>query len=250
MKKLLVVGVIVLFLGLACAPSINANVSKDGGNEPPYPPDIDGPTYGEAGVEYDYTFVSEDPEADYIWYYIEWGDGNNTGWIGHYESGKEINRSHSWSVNGKYEIRAKAKDFWNESYWSVFVVRIRDNPLFPPDIEGQTRGKVGIEYNYSFVQTNLEGYDICYFIEWGDNITTGWTEYYEAGVEIIRNHTWFKKGVYTIKAKVKDIFGRESNWAYLEITMPKNQNVFLPHCLGRFPLLNKFILRFKERWSI
>jgi hypothetical protein len=28
MKKLLVVGVIVLFLGLACAPSINANVSK------------------------------------------------------------------------------------------------------------------------------------------------------------------------------------------------------------------------------
>jgi len=29
MKKLLVVGVIVLFLGLACAPSINANVSKE-----------------------------------------------------------------------------------------------------------------------------------------------------------------------------------------------------------------------------
>ncbi len=29
MKKLLVVGVIVLFLGLACAPSINANVSRD-----------------------------------------------------------------------------------------------------------------------------------------------------------------------------------------------------------------------------
>ena len=29
MKKLLVVGVIVLFLGLACAPSINANVRKD-----------------------------------------------------------------------------------------------------------------------------------------------------------------------------------------------------------------------------
>jgi len=29
MKKLLVVGVFVLFLGLACAPSISANVSKD-----------------------------------------------------------------------------------------------------------------------------------------------------------------------------------------------------------------------------
>jgi hypothetical protein len=29
MKKLLIVGVIVLFLGLACAPSINANVSRD-----------------------------------------------------------------------------------------------------------------------------------------------------------------------------------------------------------------------------
>jgi len=29
MKKLLVVGVIVLFLGLACAPSINANISRD-----------------------------------------------------------------------------------------------------------------------------------------------------------------------------------------------------------------------------
>ena len=67
-------------------------------NDPPTAPDIDGPTSGSVGTEYDYTFVSTDPEEDDIYYYVDWGDNTNTGWIGLYGSGEEITQSHTWNI--------------------------------------------------------------------------------------------------------------------------------------------------------
>ena len=39
------------------------------------------------------------------------------------------------------------------------------------------------------------------------------------------SHTWHEKGNFTIKVKAKDIIGAESDWATLEVTMPKNQQL-------------------------
>ena len=52
-------------------------------------------------------------------YYIEWGDGTNTSWIGPYPSGEEISASHSWNQTGNYMVQAKAKNIYDaESDWS------------------------------------------------------------------------------------------------------------------------------------
>jgi hypothetical protein len=63
--------------------------------------------------------MSSDPDGDNVFYYIEWGDGTNTSWIGPYLSGEIVNISHSWMNEGMYSIKAKAKDIDDtESSWS------------------------------------------------------------------------------------------------------------------------------------
>ena len=54
-----------------------------------------------------------------LFYYFDWGDGTNSGWIGYYQSGEPCIVSHEWSEQGIYEIKVKAKDIYGqESNWS------------------------------------------------------------------------------------------------------------------------------------
>lgn len=76
----------------------------------PYNPDIDGPSRGIPYEEYDYTFVTTDPNDEQVFYWIEWGDGSNSGWLGPFDSDIEITESHIWDTRGLYTIKAKAKN--------------------------------------------------------------------------------------------------------------------------------------------
>lgn len=78
--------------------------------EIPSKPLIDGPVNGKTGEKYDYTFSAIDPNNDYIFIYVDWGDDTNSGWLGPYQSGMEITLQHSWSEKGTYLIIARAKD--------------------------------------------------------------------------------------------------------------------------------------------
>lgn len=97
-------------------------------NSPPALPEISGPSSGKSGVEYDFSFVTNDPDEDDILYYIDWGDGIIEEWIGPFASGQELILNHSWSENGRYFIKAKAKDIkYEESTWKTFVINIPRN---------------------------------------------------------------------------------------------------------------------------
>jgi len=76
---------------------------------PPLQPSINGPANGEAGEEYFYTFLSSDPQDQYIKYHIDWGDGCNQ-CIGPFKSGVPLSIGHTWSEEGSYTITAKAED--------------------------------------------------------------------------------------------------------------------------------------------
>ena len=100
------------------------------GNTPPDAPDIDGPTNGAAGTSYPYTFTAVDPESAIVWYYVEWGDETNTGWFGPYSSGVTVTKSHKWSGEGTYTIKAKAKDpYDDEGPWGELTVTMPRNKL-------------------------------------------------------------------------------------------------------------------------
>jgi len=88
-------------------------------NTPPNKPNITGPSSGKPGISYSYTAYTNDPDGDKIFYKIDWDDGNNTGWVGPYNSGQVYIASHIWSAKGSYSIKVQAKDDNDaESVWS------------------------------------------------------------------------------------------------------------------------------------
>ncbi len=100
-------------------------------NYAPIKPKIVGPTKCEPDILYNFSFKSTDPEGEDIYFYIDWGDGTNTGWIGPYISGTELALNHSWDVKKKFEIKARAKDVNNDvSEWAYHIInqpRARNN---------------------------------------------------------------------------------------------------------------------------
>jgi outer membrane protein assembly factor BamB len=102
------------------------------GNNPPTTPVIDGRIKGNPEIAYEYTFESSDPEGTQIWYYIDWGDGTSSGWLGPYSSGTILFKSHSWEEKDSYSIRCKAKDVYDdESDWGVLDIQIPYSCQYP-----------------------------------------------------------------------------------------------------------------------
>jgi hypothetical protein len=115
------------------------------------------------------------------------------------------------------------KIWWTPPHADMcFMTYGRNNqPPDAPTIDGQTRGKVGKEYEYTFNATDPNDDDVKYCIDWGDN-TTEWTRYNPSGTDVKVKHTWSKKGDYTIRAKAVDVYDAESGWGTLDVTMPKS----------------------------
>jgi predicted secreted protein len=219
-------------------------------NQPPNVPEITGPQNGDAGVEYEYIFVSEDNDGDEIFYLIDWDDNTTSEWLGPYQSGLQVEKSHTWSEQGIYNIRAKVKDIHGaESDWSdSYIVVIGNHPPDKPIIKGPTCGKPNTEYDFTFVSTDPEGDAVMYNVDWGDG-NTEWTEYGDSGVEFKLKHTWEDSGKFTIKAQAIDFHDAESEWADFVVTMPRDKTVnrpliqLLENYLKSFLLLQKLLFQ-------
>jgi len=97
----------------------------------PSPPTIEGPNNAVAQKRYDYTFSTTDPEGDDVEYFIEWGDGKKFIWTGPYESGEQVIKSHSWTYEGNYTIRVKARDTYGaESDWTTTELTMPKNKMY------------------------------------------------------------------------------------------------------------------------
>jgi hypothetical protein len=172
---------------------------------------------------YNFTFKATDPDGDDLYYYIDWGDGTTSGWIGPYPSGEEITRSHTWSFKGTYLVRAKAKDIYGaEGPWGTLSVimplnlqssqssqqpsslpssqnvmsvipstgttMIENQLTYGLVIFGPHQGYVGVEYIYTFRYpdfrlTDSEGWDFSLDVDWGDGTSTSWDGPYEYMIE-------------------------------------------------------------------
>jgi hypothetical protein len=79
-------------------------------DNPPEAPSIDGPAEGKRKIQQNYTMKSIDPDGHDVYYYIDWGDTSNSGWVGPFKSGVDATINHSWNKKGTYIITVKAKD--------------------------------------------------------------------------------------------------------------------------------------------
>lgn len=222
-------------------------------NNPPLTPTISGPSTGTIYHDYLFSLGSiSDPESDSVYCQWNWGDGNITDWLGPYPSGSEISLSYAWSIVGVYEIKARLKDTYEEmSNWSEAhsMTIVENNPPEIPVIQGPVKGKTGVNYLYKIITTDIENDNVYYYVDWGDNITSGWCGLYDSGEQISASHRWSQNGTFVIKVKAKDVWGAESGWGKLSVQIPYIFSVFvvsfvewlLTHFPVSFPIL-RFLL--------
>ena len=136
-------------------------------NPPNQPIKPIGSTKGQEGQELDYHTLAIDIDGDDIYYWFEWGNGENSGWLGPYPSVEIINKSHVWMESGEYEIKVKAKDIFGAvSNWSETLTITIIEPLIQIiNISGGLfRIRVVIKNTGELVATN---------ITWSINLISG-----------------------------------------------------------------------------
>lgn len=144
----------------------------------------------------------------------------------------------------------------NYEYMIVYVYffMVEDgSPWEPPGnptIEGSTSGTAGVDYNYTFTSIDPNEHMISYYIDWGDEDTTGWTTFQFSGAPFTISHKWTFPCSCTIKAKVKNTKGDASIWTEFTVKMPKDKSISISplfRFLEKFPLLNR-LLNIKRCW--
>lgn len=121
---------------------IHVNITNNQMIHPPNTPAAPaGPTEGSVGIKYTFSTNTTDPDGGDLFYLFDWGDGTTSGWIGPVKPGKIATASHTWTEEGDYQVKVKAKDRGgHESNWS--------NPhtihISPPDFILTVTGGFGI----------------------------------------------------------------------------------------------------------
>jgi parallel beta-helix repeat protein len=83
-------------------------------------PKITGPFQGGNGIPFNFSAVAFHPAGEQIYYKWDWGDGNETGFEGPFNSTVPMNMTYTWVNDGVYDIRVKARySGGSESNWSA-----------------------------------------------------------------------------------------------------------------------------------
>jgi hypothetical protein len=177
-----------------------------------------------------------DTEGDPFSWSIECRNGQTANGTNAANGIKALNLS-DLAYSTTYKIWVNATDptgsHLNMRRWYTFTTIINQAPS-PPTITGSDKGHVRVATEYNFTSLDPENNSVYYFIDWGDGTNSSWIGPYLSGEIVTQSHTWSKRGAYSIQAKAKDIYGNESDWATLDVTMPFSYNIPFPSFWQRF----------------
>ncbi|MFE3845685.1 C1 family peptidase [Thermoplasmatota archaeon] len=202
-------------------------------------PKVNGPYYGlvEEPVVFQGEAAGEHTPFTYYW---DFGDDSTS---------TEQNPSHTYSVQGEYTVQLTVTDDNGKSMAEETFAWIQETnqPPSTPTIEGSSEAIKGEYCWYNITFSDPDGSPLyLYAHAFGVESNIWWGPYPpEWGKEFI-NYCWDEEGDYIVKAKVMDPYGAESDWATLEVTVPKNKstnefNPWLFRLIQRFPIL-EFLL--------
>jgi len=197
-------------------PSIKNNVTISGNLPPVAPSQPSGNTSGDHGNSFTYSTSTTDSDGDDVYYWFDWGDNTNSGWVGPYSSGSTGSASHSWDAPGNFTVKTKAKDEhgaergagWSDS---ITVTMLNNAPNESITPTGLTSAYSVVRYTYLTNATDPDGDNLYYLFDWGDNTSSSWVGPYSSGSTGSASHIWTTAGTYQIKSKVKDEFDLETD---------------------------------------
>jgi hypothetical protein len=157
------------------------------------------------------------------------------------EEGSVVEEYRFGDFPDKYHI------FWTderEGNRDIYSNLLNILPPSAPSIEGPTRGKKGVLYNFTFNSIDPDGDDVFYFINWGDGCTEDWVGPYTSGKILEIAHSFPLEKTFKIEVKAKDTSDFESDWSDFEINIPRTRNsinIIYHWFLERFPLLERLL---------
>ena len=118
MKKTLAIIMVGMFVIVGCGSAVMGDDDDPTGtNRPPKAPVLIEEKSDWTKESYTYVFYSEDPDGDQVYYDIAWEEIGDTEivsspddpvvpWLGPFESGEELEKTHTFDQVGEYELRA------------------------------------------------------------------------------------------------------------------------------------------------
>ena len=144
--------------------------------------------------------------------------------------------------------RAEGSTDKGEAYWDNFMViqnqSVPNNPPNVPIITGPINGKIWVWYEYNFSLSDPDGDSMDLRVDWGIGGPGKLHGPFTSGTIVTLKYSWCRRGTYTIRAKAFDIYGAESDWGTLTVTMPRYKvtyNSLFLWFLERFPLLERLL---------
>jgi hypothetical protein len=182
--------------------------------------DANGPYSGRVGEEIQFygSAVGGSPPYSYEW---EFGDE---------ETSYNQNPTHTYTEANTYMVTFTVVDATDETSQDSTTAEITENnPPNAPTISGQTSGKAGETYEYTFITIDPNGDDIYLWVEWFEGCPgVYWRGPFESGETVKLNNTWESRGNYLISAKAKDIYNVVGETGTLEVSMPKYKTIDIP----------------------
>ncbi|MDG6218517.1 MAG: PKD domain-containing protein [Candidatus Thermoplasmatota archaeon] len=222
---------------------------KNGNTKPNNPTTPDGPSVFIVNTSIEFFTKAVDPDDDpvrYGWDFTD--DGIIDQWTEYALSSTLISIEHRFSMTGTYQISVVAQDNVGSTSdpSEKLTIQVNENtPPSIPSITGPSQGTAGTSYEYAIVSTDPDGDDISYYIDWGDGNSTGWTRLRPSDDPLLASHSWDEKNTFTVQAKAKDIHEAESDWATLEVTMPRAYNYpILMRLVNQHPFLQRILSAF------
>ncbi|MCK4415555.1 MAG: hypothetical protein KAU84_00230 [Thermoplasmatales archaeon] len=143
------------------------------------------------------TFWDEDDILERATFQARWDDGLE--WVGGMTDMGLYYLYENYSGGGDTKYYFEAYNVLGDPSVKIW------SPNSPPEKpEGPTEGVIDVEYTFETSTTDLEGDNIYYQFDWGDNSTTNWLGSYASGASVQATHQWKVAGEYEIRVKAKD----------------------------------------------
>lgn len=142
--------------------------------------------------------------------------------------------THSWAYPGSYRVALRVTDNTSLTGRKTKTVNVINAPPMTPEVSGPSTGTVNHVYDFSLSTVSDPEDDSVYVKwDWGDENTSEWLGPYPSGQTIVESNVWTVAGTYDIRAKLKDIYGYESNWSEPHvITINENNPPSTPDITG------------------
>ena len=147
-------------------------------------------------------------------------------------SGLEYSTTYTWFVNATsdnstvtkyYMFTTEAEDNGDDNHGGEGsgsippavndTIAQNNPPAAPVKPSGPKYAEIGIEYTYETYTFDVDGNQIRYRFDWGDETYSNWSEFVHSNVSISMKHSWASNLSYEVRVLAQDENGTNSSWS-------------------------------------